>query len=596
MSGLDLGVAGCENAVEIGRGGFGVVYRAWQPAFTRTVAVKILAANQLDASSQARFERELRAMGQLSGHPNIVTVHQAGHTTLGNPYILMAFESGGSLGDRIDGSRAAWQEAVAGGVTLAGALESAHRAGVLHRDVKPENILVSGYGELKLADFGLARPRRRSPAPGEVGVTASVLHAAPEILRGEPASVASDVYALGSTIFAWLHGRPALTPGDGEQTSALFVRIATEPVPDLRPEGVPDALCAVLERAMAKEPGARQPTAEQFAHDLRHAQADCGVAVTELVLGGTDPTWTDDLPEPDQPRLPASSLSARAREAAGYTATIQGSPRRQIVGSRAVRAAAVIGATAAVLATGGSQFVEPPAPVDLPAAVDFGEQELSAKVQERKVTLRNRGDRTVEVVQIAAAGGHSADFPVKADRCSGRTLSARQTCDVTLSFAPKGVGARRAALSLTLNRSVRTVPLAGTGMLRYARQDDAPPGPCYADAYQVGQSAFGHRGGLVAISVKQYWSPSCRSTMAYVWIWKQYRDQLTVKGGTWRVSVATGAEARPGTGELAQAVGQPFELWTKPFRASTGCTVANASLADGGPDEPTTATTGRHCA
>src|SRR5690349_21470294 len=147
----DIGVPGCKDATEIGRGGFGVVYRARQPAISRTVAVKVLAADGLDVDARHRFEGEVRAMGRLGGHPHIVTVHQAGFTAGGNPYILMAYEDGGSLADR--GPAGSWPEAVAGGITIAGALESAHRAGLLHRDVTPRNILVSRYGEPKLADL-----------------------------------------------------------------------------------------------------------------------------------------------------------------------------------------------------------------------------------------------------------------------------------------------------------------------------------------------------------------------------------------------------------------------------------------------------------
>ncbi|MER6594622.1 serine/threonine-protein kinase, partial [Micromonospora purpureochromogenes] len=161
--GAALGIDGCTDAVEVGRGGFGVVYRAWQPDFARWVAVKVLAADWY-GPSRARFERELRMLGRLSDHPHIVTLHQAGRTAAGNPYLLMAYEEGGSLGDRLrDGAAGDWRKAVAGGIAVAGALETAHRAGVLHRDVKPENILISGYGEPKLADFGQARPRSARP-------------------------------------------------------------------------------------------------------------------------------------------------------------------------------------------------------------------------------------------------------------------------------------------------------------------------------------------------------------------------------------------------------------------------------------------------
>src|SRR6476620_801249 len=104
-AGLGLGVAGCVDAVEIGRGGFGVVYRAWQPDFSRWVAVKILAADW-HGPSRARFERELRVLGRLADHPHIVTLHEAGRTAAGNPYLLMAYEEGGSLTYRLAAGQA----------------------------------------------------------------------------------------------------------------------------------------------------------------------------------------------------------------------------------------------------------------------------------------------------------------------------------------------------------------------------------------------------------------------------------------------------------------------------------------------------------
>jgi tRNA A-37 threonylcarbamoyl transferase component Bud32 len=600
VGGLNLGVSGCEDAVEIGRGGFGVVYRARQPAFSRTVAVKILAADRLDDASRTRFERELKAMGQLSGHPNIVTVHQAGHTTLGNPYILMAYEEGGSLAGRLRAAGPApWREVLAGGVAVAGALEAAHRAGVLHRDVKPENILISQYGELKLADFGLARPRRQGDEPG-ARVTASVLHAAPEILRGEPASVASDVYALGSTIFSWLNGTAAFTPAAGEPVADVLGRIVASPVPDLRDRGVPELVCAALERAMAKDPADRQPDAARFAEDLQQAQRAAGLPVTELVLGSVAAQpWLDDAPpaHPDSPR-PGPSLAARARAALHLSATMSATaahpqpPRRRTVS----RLLGVLGVVAAALVTGGSQLVPPSVPVDLTAAVDFGDQELSADAQERPVTLRNKGKQAVRVTRVTLDGAHGRDFTISRDRCTGRSLQPAGRCDVMLTFTPREPGSRRASLALALGSSggYRTAALAGTGLRRYARKDEAPPGPCYADAYQVGRSAYGFVGGLKAISVKQYWSPSCHAAMAYVWIWKQYRDKAAVGGGTWSVDLAAHGD-QPSARKQEKALGQPLQLWTEPVRVTGGCTVATATLTSSGSARQTTASTDRRC-
>jgi hypothetical protein len=189
----------------------------------------------------------------------------------------------------------------------------------------------------------------------------------------------------------------------------------------------------------------------------------------------------------------------------------------------------------------------------------------------------------VRVARAALGGADAGDFRVNGDRCTGRSLPPGGRCVLALLFTPRDAGPRRATLDVTLAGpgGVRTASLDGTGLRRYAARDDAPPGPCYADAYQVGRSAYGYVGGLRAISVKQYWSPSCRAAMAYVWIWKQYRDKAALGGGTWTVDLVASGD-RAGARRQEKAVGQPFELWTEPLRAAGGCAVATATLAGAG--------------
>jgi serine/threonine protein kinase len=151
-------VPGYQDVEQIGAGGFGAVYRARQPAFDRTVAVKVLNGRLDDEATLRRFQRECQALGSVSSHPNIVPVYDAGGTPQGQPYMVMAFIRRGSLAQRLAvAGRLPWTEVAELGVKLAGALHSAHLAGVLHRDIKPENILVSDYGEPLLADFGIAQ-------------------------------------------------------------------------------------------------------------------------------------------------------------------------------------------------------------------------------------------------------------------------------------------------------------------------------------------------------------------------------------------------------------------------------------------------------
>jgi predicted ATPase/DNA-binding CsgD family transcriptional regulator len=281
----ELEAEGLDDATEIGRGGFGIVYRCRQPSLDRTVAVKVLTTD-LDGDSLDRFLREQRAMGRLSGHPNIVNVLQVGVTATGRPYLVMQYHPQDSLDARIRGSGPlSLGEALRIGVKLAGAVETAHRAGILHRDIKPANILLTEYGEPELGDFGIARISGGFETTAG-SITASPAFTAPELLRGDPPSVASDVYGLGATLFCAITGHAAFERRSGERLVAQFVRITTDPVPDLRRDGLPDDVCALLERAMAHLPADRPASVAEFGEQLRKAQRDNGFSVDHMALSG----------------------------------------------------------------------------------------------------------------------------------------------------------------------------------------------------------------------------------------------------------------------------------------------------------------------
>ena len=276
----DLGIAGLGPAVRIGSGGFADVYRAEQASLRREVAVKVLRAAAGDDQARMRFERECHAVGAVSGHPNIVAVHEGGFTNDGRAYLVMEFCPAGSLLDRIEqnGPMSA-AEVVEVGSKIGRALNVAHEAGVLHRDVKPANILMTAYGEPALADFGIARVEGGQQTATGV-VTASFTHGAPEILQGGPPSASSDLYSLGSTMFELFTGHPPhFRPGD-ETAWALMNRVISEPIPDPTTVGMPDPLASTVRVATARQPEQRYVSAVQFVAALSAVSAPAPVSVS----------------------------------------------------------------------------------------------------------------------------------------------------------------------------------------------------------------------------------------------------------------------------------------------------------------------------
>ncbi|MEV0110007.1 protein kinase [Nocardia sp. NPDC050799] len=293
----ELAEAGFSDAHEIGRGGFGVVYRCTQAGLDRIVAVKILTAG-LDQENRERFVREQRAMAQLTGHPNIVEVLQVGTTASGFPYLVMPYYPQGSVHGRIrSGGPLSMEETLRLGIKIAGAIETAHRLGILHRDIKPGNILITDYGEPALTDFGIAR-LAGSFRTAAGAVAGSPAFTAPEVLAGEEATPAGDVYGLGATLFAVLTGHAAFERHSGEQVVAQFLRITTQPVPNLRDDGVAEDLAQCVERAMARAPDQR-PSAATLGGELQQLQTVYGWPVDEMALRvevGTRPQGESPVP------------------------------------------------------------------------------------------------------------------------------------------------------------------------------------------------------------------------------------------------------------------------------------------------------------
>jgi hypothetical protein len=270
----------------LGQGGFADVFLYQQAFPSRRVAVKVLIPQFLDAEAIDRLYAEANAMAELSAHPNIVTIHTTGISEDGRPYLVMEYCPGPSLSPTRPGRAMPVAEALSIGVEIAGAVETAHRLGVLHRDIKPSNILVTSYGHHALTDFGIATTTAAGGGSSAESGGVSVPYAPPEAFAPVAWSgPASDIWSLAATIYAMVAGRtPFEVPGQDNSANTLAERICRDPLPPLNQQGAADGLYRVLAAAMAKDPRDRYPTAAAFGQALRRLQQDLGFAPTQMVI------------------------------------------------------------------------------------------------------------------------------------------------------------------------------------------------------------------------------------------------------------------------------------------------------------------------
>ncbi|TDV46364.1 serine/threonine-protein kinase [Actinophytocola oryzae] len=297
---MTVSVPGYQIADVLGRGGFGVVYRARHLTIDREVAIKVDTRVILDDRDQRRFLREVRAAGRLSGHPHVVEIYDAGVLPDSRPYIVMELCSGGSLADR---GPMAPRDVAEIGQRIADALAAAHDLGVLHRDIKPGNILVKRYGTVALSDFGLAALMETGR---DTSVTLEALtpaYAAPEQFHLVPPTPRSDVYALAATLYTLLSGHPPRYPADRELSLPEIIRLHDTPLDDL--PGVPPQFMAVLRRGLARDPAHRYQDAAALRADL--SQLNVGDlpsprhAVTSPVMTAATPRYPPPTPPGGMP-------------------------------------------------------------------------------------------------------------------------------------------------------------------------------------------------------------------------------------------------------------------------------------------------------
>ena len=284
----------------LGQGGMADVYSAQDSVLGRTVAVKVLRGSLTSESrALARFREEAEAAAALA-HPNIVSLFDIG-TDAGVPFIVMELVPGETL------SQVIWREAPLPperaaeiGEAVADALAFAHAAGIVHRDIKPGNIMLTPWGHVKVLDFGIARALSRARLTSSLELRGTAEYLSPEQARGGDLDGRSDVYSLGSVMFEMLTGRP---PFEAESALAVArMQVETEPMPVRRLRAsVPISLETIVMRCLAKEPAGRYQRAAQLAADLRRFRFDRSAI--------TAPMPSEPLTDP----LDAEEAAARKR-------------------------------------------------------------------------------------------------------------------------------------------------------------------------------------------------------------------------------------------------------------------------------------------
>jgi len=291
----------------LGAGGNAQVYLYKQDLPHREVAVKVLNDSALSEAARRRFTAEANVTAGLA-HRHIVQVFDAKVTNDGRPYIVMPYYPQPNLLVRARRAHLSVAEVLRIGIQIGSAVETSHRRGVLHRDIKPQNILTDSYGEPTLTDFGIATTKG---GDGPEGL--SVPWSPPEILYGTgTGDQRSDVYSLGATLWHVLAGRsPFEQPGGDNKPLALMGRIKSDPVPPTGRADVPDSLERLLRQAMAKDPAARPQTAMELIRGLQSVEQELRLPVTQPILPASDPGDGDS-------RQPADATNGRTSARSGW--------------------------------------------------------------------------------------------------------------------------------------------------------------------------------------------------------------------------------------------------------------------------------------
>jgi len=269
---------------ELGRGGMGLVFKAEDLQLRRFVAIKFLSADLLgDPDHRSRFLREAR-MASALGHPHICVIHEIGEED-GHPYIAMEYVAGRSLKEALSSGPMPVADVVRSGLQIASALQHAHEKGIIHRDLKSANVMITPAAGIKILDFGLAKRlddgrtgesvRVRSSIT-EAGTFVGTMHyAAPEIFRGEPADARSDIWSLGVMLYEMAAGKLPFEAPTGFELSSIVLRDAPPPLPP----AIPNPLRTVIGRCLEKDKEKRYSSAAEIRADLEPLASAIGLTL-----------------------------------------------------------------------------------------------------------------------------------------------------------------------------------------------------------------------------------------------------------------------------------------------------------------------------
>jgi serine/threonine protein kinase len=323
-------LAGYTYIRPLGTGGFADVFCYEQDMPRRVVAVKVLAAELADVSTRRAFNAEADVLARLSAHPAVVTIYDASVSADGRPYLVMEY-CPDTLGAAAKRSPLPLGEVLDAAVRVAGALEMAHRSGVLHRDIKPSNVLVTTLGTPVLADFGIAATL--GGGRQQEAVAMSVPWSSPEVLQERVAgSVASEVWSLAATVHTLLAGRAPFEVSDRHKNSReqMTARILHQQPARIDRPDVPESVRSILTRAMSRDPARRHPSMLAFAEELRWAQYEAGLQPTSV-----------EVPSADWARGAAPVDLEDASRRGPVVSSVRGTGRRAARAARVERNAAV---------------------------------------------------------------------------------------------------------------------------------------------------------------------------------------------------------------------------------------------------------------